>query len=161
MKDTQEKDDVTNDTAGGPVLRWGVTVHGDVEIQEARAGRIAAKIVVRAGQLPELEVSYTSESIADTVTDAKREAEVELRRLYEMLKCFEPVARWESAFAGSKRLSLLGWECHVNTSRWTVYHPETGTTFETFVSNSLEGNMAECERVLRSFGLRFCSELPP
>lgn len=78
-----------------------------------------------------------------------------------MLKCFEPVARWESAFAGSKRLSLLGWECHVNTSRWTVYHPETGTTFETFVSNSLEGNMAECERVLRSFGLRFCSELPP
>jgi hypothetical protein len=57
-------------------------MHGDVEIQEARAGRIAAKIVVRAGQLPELEVSYTSESIADTVIDAKLEAEAELRRLY-------------------------------------------------------------------------------
>jgi hypothetical protein len=70
------------------------------------------------------------------------------------------VARWEPAFAGSKRLSLLGWECHVNTSRWTVYHPETGTTIETFVSNSLEENMAECERVLRSFGLQFRSELP-
>lgn len=120
---------------------------------------------MRAGQLPELEVSYTSESIADTVADAKIEAEAELRRLYETLKCFEPVARWEPAFAGSKRLSLLGWECHVNTSRWTVYHPETGTTTTGSVAaiaraNSLEENMTESERVLRSFGLQFHSELP-
>lgn len=103
--------------------------------------------------------------VAREAATPPRSPRLQSGEVHETLKCFEPVARWEPAFAGSKRLSLLGWECHVNTSRWTVYHPETGTTTTGSVAaiaraNSLEENMTESERVLRSFGLQFHSELP-